>query len=96
MVRAVHTPKATAELGGAVDRGWLSLIAEEAKRLFGRRDPTVREAARTMGKAAAAKRERDNRTIEEIKRDKHAQLRAERDAGLVGGFPAQANRELAR
>ncbi|PIB91273.1 hypothetical protein [Caulobacter sp. FWC2] len=90
MSAAVHTtPKAAVGVDGAQQRSWLSAVGEELRLLFGRRTPTPHEAAQVLGRAAAAKRQRDNLTLEERKADKIAQLRAECDAGLVCGRPRQ-------
>lgn len=76
---AVHShPKASAVVVGALDHGLRALFRMAWR---GERPITTREAASVMGRAAAAKRERDNRTLAERKADFHARLRAEREAG---------------
>lgn len=80
-MRPVQHPKGSVGLDGA-GRSWITAFAEEVQAFLGRRAPTTtREAARVLGHAAAAKRQRDNRTYEERKADFHARLRAERDGG---------------
>lgn len=91
-MRPIQHPKATVGLDGAGFIAWLSSIRDAWRR---ERPVTVHEAAQTLGKAAAAKRERYNRTLEEIKRDKTAQLLAESKTGWPVP-PSLINKELAR
>ena len=84
MPRAVDHSRAAAGHDGGAYRSWLVGFVEDFQALLGRRSPTRSEAARVLGRAAAEKRARDNRTIRERYDDLHTKLRAERDAGWPG------------
>ena len=90
---AVHShPKASAVVVGVLDGLTLGMFRKAWRR---ERPITTHEAAQALGRAAAAKRERDDRTYAEKRDDFHARMRAEKAAGWPVD-PAQINKELAR
>lgn len=81
-MRAVHTHKASAGQSGADFLAWAKAFGRD---LLGRRPVTTHEAAQALSRAAAEARARKNLTIAEKREALHAQLRAAREAGFIGG-----------
>lgn len=79
---AVRSQKASVGPNGADFLAWMKAVGRE---LLGRRPVTTHEAAQALGRAAAEARARKQLTLAEKREAIHAQLRAARDAGFVGG-----------